>query len=449
MNVMSEKDFVKQLRKELPKWRKSNLISETQRDKILSHYNIHVDRSKKLVAILSILGSILIGVGIILFVASNWRTIPRYWRVILLITALLASYAAGFYLKFKKQMEKTGMALVLLGTLIFGANIFLIAQMYNINAHYPNGVLFWCLGALLVAYSLRSKIILSLTVVLAWLWSTMETTGFEHANYWFIPLFAVLVYLAYNYKSVMAITLSILAGGYWLFHNGFYFIDHSYYWDYRLWISFLIMMLYGVIIYSLAKHHEKSPILNKIFKFLGYLGITVPLYSISMEWFLDTMPKGVFFIMFSRENIIILILSLIMFAAALYLTVTNWRKAENVISTAESTFSFSIIILLLIPYLLAMNSGLTKLFSVYFSILVFLTLLGFIFVGYKDKEELYINAAIVVFVIEVITLYFRYAWAYLDRSIFFIVGGIILVAGGIYLEKGRRKFIGEVIESKG
>ena len=45
---------------------------------------------------------------------------------------------------------------VSLGTMFFGAGIWLIAQVYHIDEHYPNGFLLWGLGALAMAWALRS-----------------------------------------------------------------------------------------------------------------------------------------------------------------------------------------------------------------------------------------------------------------------------------------------------
>jgi len=45
---------------------------------------------------------------------------------------------------------------LLLGVILFGSNIMLIAQIYHIDSHFPNGVLMWSLGALLAAWLVRN-----------------------------------------------------------------------------------------------------------------------------------------------------------------------------------------------------------------------------------------------------------------------------------------------------
>ena len=47
--------------------------------------------------------------------------------------------------------RRFGSERVVLGILLFGSNIWFIAQTYNINAHYPDGTMLWALGALAAA----------------------------------------------------------------------------------------------------------------------------------------------------------------------------------------------------------------------------------------------------------------------------------------------------------
>lgn len=40
--------------------------------------------------------------------------------------------------------------------MLFGAGIWLVAQIYHIEEHYPNGFLIWGLGAMALAWALPS-----------------------------------------------------------------------------------------------------------------------------------------------------------------------------------------------------------------------------------------------------------------------------------------------------
>ena len=70
---------------------------------------------------LSILGAVLVGLGIITFFAANWDEIPRSVKLGALIAGVVLSYGAGFFLWQRLGYTAVGIALVLLGCIIYGA----------------------------------------------------------------------------------------------------------------------------------------------------------------------------------------------------------------------------------------------------------------------------------------------------------------------------------------
>ena len=55
--------------------------------------------------------------------------------------------------------------------MFYGAGIWLVAQVYHIDEHYPNGFLFWALGALVLAWALESIPQALLATVLFTIWA--------------------------------------------------------------------------------------------------------------------------------------------------------------------------------------------------------------------------------------------------------------------------------------
>ncbi len=109
-------------------------------------------QSKKTIRIILVIGAILIGAGIFSFLAANWRGMSNTLKLIIIITLMLVAYAAGWQVKEKYKLVKTGQALIFLGAIIYGAGIFLVAQMFNIRANWPDGFILWMLGALAMAF---------------------------------------------------------------------------------------------------------------------------------------------------------------------------------------------------------------------------------------------------------------------------------------------------------
>ena len=123
-------------------------------------------------AVLAVMGALVTGFGVILFFAANWSDIPRWLRVGSLIAGMALLYGLGYYLR---EVRRTNLhvahALIFLGTVLFGASLFLVGQMYHVQAHDPMGFLIWAIGCLSVALLVRSGPIaaLGLLVVVAWI----------------------------------------------------------------------------------------------------------------------------------------------------------------------------------------------------------------------------------------------------------------------------------------
>ena len=100
------------------------------------------DSKKRITTIMAVIGAILVGAGIFSFVAANWQEIGKFYKILIILCSMLSSYYGGWILKERYHRVKTGEALILLGSIIYGAGIFLIGQMFNIRANWPVGSIF-------------------------------------------------------------------------------------------------------------------------------------------------------------------------------------------------------------------------------------------------------------------------------------------------------------------
>ncbi|MCD6270361.1 DUF2157 domain-containing protein [bacterium] len=124
------------------------------------------DALKKTIRIIVIIGAILVGAGIFSFIAANWQEITKPVKIFIILAAMLISYAAGWHLKEKMNLPKSGEALILLGVIIYGAGIFLIAQMFHIRANWPDGFILWMIGTIAIAYVMESSPLFCLSILL-------------------------------------------------------------------------------------------------------------------------------------------------------------------------------------------------------------------------------------------------------------------------------------------
>lgn len=120
-----------------------NNIKETNQTK-------HERQKINIVQIVTYIGAILIGLGIFSFVAANWTGMASSIKILTLLMLMTLSYAAAF-LSESNNMQKTAGAFYLLGSLVFGASIFLIGQIFNIRGNWAEGFIYWMLGILPLA----------------------------------------------------------------------------------------------------------------------------------------------------------------------------------------------------------------------------------------------------------------------------------------------------------
>jgi uncharacterized membrane protein len=114
---------------------------------------------KRITNIMAVIGAILIGAGIFSFVAANWQEVGKFYKILIILCSMLSSYYGGWILKEKYHRVKTGEALILLGSIIYGAGIFLIGQMFNIRANWPDAFILWMFGLLALGLALNSFVI--------------------------------------------------------------------------------------------------------------------------------------------------------------------------------------------------------------------------------------------------------------------------------------------------
>lgn len=122
------------------------------------------DVSKKTIRIILTIGAILVGAGIFSFIAANWTGMAKVSKILVIFVSMIVSYGAGWYFKEKLKLLKTGETFILLGSIIYGAGIFLIGQMFNIRSNWPDAFLLWMIGTIFMAFAVESYLLFSLAI---------------------------------------------------------------------------------------------------------------------------------------------------------------------------------------------------------------------------------------------------------------------------------------------
>ncbi|MBF0569007.1 MAG: DUF2157 domain-containing protein [Nitrospirae bacterium] len=396
--------FIRELQQQVGLWLVDGIIDARQRDLILARYNetgeIHqpVESDKtvipsRLILTLSILGVLLLGAGIILFFSAHWSAIPNWGKIAIVFAGMLSSYGTGYHLSYEKgTYPGVGASLFLLGAIIYGAGIFLIAQAYNVSSHSPIGILMWGAGVLPMAYAVRLKPLLALSIVTLLVWIFMEISpGFNS--------------LSGNSDMIPSLFLGV-----------------------------------GVTLWGIGLMHEDFSSLNPLS--FPYLAAGLPLTYLAAYVFtfkgaasmraagLDIFEVRAFYI--GIGCIFLLSQALRLFCRAR----GKWRRNETLLLLLMIVFTAS-------PYIYSRFTGApVRSISLVLSNLIYAAaVLWIIFIGYLKRSRVYVNVGVVFFALDVLGRYVDILWGMLHTSLFFLLGGALLIALGVVLEKKRRKLL--------
>lgn len=377
----------------IEKWVGEGLINEKQKEKMLSDIETRKkeERSNKFVVVLSTIGAILLGIGAIIFIAANWQDMSKFMKVFVLVGATMASYVSGFYFRYwGKNLPIVGSSLLFLSSLLFGADLILIAQIYNVEANSHLLVLTWLLGVLPMVYAFESKSSAFLSVGLFYLW--MGLYLFKGVDYYSInerllaPLFAIA----------------------------------------------------SIFIFVVGAFHYASDRLKEIAKTYRSLALFMLMFVIFLLTF-DFLSTDYYYGDIRSYNVLPFVISVALtFLASFAALFFNPGKIQT--SVLENMSAVVLAALMGIFYFYPTES------SVYVLIfnLVFAGLIGLMmWRGIAEEKAHIVSMASFWLMLFILARYFDWFWGLLPTSGFFIIGGLILVMGGIALERNRRKLVEE------
>lgn len=221
--MLSEK-FRRQLRQEVEQWLTEELIDASVYDQLSNRYQfseLETAARNRFIAILLGLGSVLLGLGLITFVAANWQAWSRGVKVVLLLSVFIGVNSAGFFLwrrSIDRWQRRLGQGLLLLGALALGANIALMSQMFHHSGPVYQLYLVWGLGVLAMAYSLRLSMLGLFAAVLMGLGYGLGLPEFVAIGE--VPWLRLMVQHMPVLSGLMFIPLAYWCRSQWLFRIG-------------------------------------------------------------------------------------------------------------------------------------------------------------------------------------------------------------------------------------
>ncbi len=165
------------LKTEVHFWKSEGTISETQLNSIISQYDSLADsEQKKSTAFYTLISaaSILAGAALLLLIGYNWENLNYVAKLGIIFGITISFQCLTLVSRFRWKNNTLSEVFSLLSCISYGSGIWLIAQIFNLNAHYPDGFYWWALGSLPLAFLGQSSLLWFLVIVLEIIWCFTE-----------------------------------------------------------------------------------------------------------------------------------------------------------------------------------------------------------------------------------------------------------------------------------
>lgn len=168
------------LKTEVHCWKSEAIISENQLNSIISQYDSLADsEQKKTTAFYTLISaaSILAGAALLLLIGYNWEILNYIAKLAIIFGITISFQCLTLVSRFRWKNNVLSEVFSLLSCISYGSGIWLIAQIFNLNAHYPDGFYWWALGSIPLAFLGQSSLLWFLVIVLEIIWCFSEVNA--------------------------------------------------------------------------------------------------------------------------------------------------------------------------------------------------------------------------------------------------------------------------------
>lgn len=427
---------MKNTRDLLPEWVKEGLITPEQARNIDQWLLKRNSGGPSVLVILSIIGALLTGIGIILIVAHNWDYLPHAVRLAFAMLPSVVFTALKLYALFRKPESAAWReSSSLLQILSFGASISLLSQIYQLGGSLESFLVSWLALATPTLFYGKSSSALPLYLVLA-TWFVLAA-GFNHdpafhpAHYlWMLGCIFWCLWI----KNKLENALRLFQLMSWLLPVSIALAISTLIRESKTEeIAFLMYTAYAALLMvagQLAVRWHQGLTKNG-FNTLGRLGIIILLILMSYKFYWKLLDQDLFEDwQFAGDPMFFL--SLIFWLSALLLSAWLYMRKQFFVFpefiAAISVFVLSFILGKANPVagMLAVNSTLL-LIGVYY-----------IRTGVRNGEIIILNYGFLWISLFLICRFFDFDVSFLVRGLFFVAIGLIFF-GINYLMANRKK----------
>lgn len=316
---------------DLPELVKNQVISEDVAIRISDYYKSQeTEAPNKLFTVFGVLGSLLVGLGIILILAHNWDDFsPTLKTVFAFFPLVVGQLAVGCSLIKKKSSTWKEAS----GTFLFfavGSSIGLVSQIYNIPGNLSTYVLTWILLCLPLIYLLKSNAVAMLHIIFSTFYACSLGYGFNSDSktpwlYLLLLLAFMPHYLLLLKKRPTANSTSIFN---WLVPLSIIFVLGTFL-EYHRDLGYLMYITLFGLFYNIGKFpiFDGGKLRRNAYLIFGSVGTVSMLLLTSFNWVWELHLDASLFL--SKEFYITLLLFGLTLGLLLYLYSKKWVKHFN------------------------------------------------------------------------------------------------------------------------
>jgi uncharacterized membrane protein len=352
--------------------------------------------------------------------------------VAILLAALWGAHAAS-YVALRAKADHFAEAMMLLGVVLFGAGIMLIGQMYHLSADPPAGVLLWALGAIVAAWAWPSQLAACAALVLISLWFILAAPEAAPAVYLpFLPVWAAMLppilrmrWMAAYHVALVSLAWFVLATLISLMLENEVTADDIL----RLGCAVAALLLAaGSLLSGIGPAAPFAVPLDRY----ALVGLLSAVTLLALPSFHDAKSGGDPWL--SEMAALVLLPAL---AAAVF----RWQLVADRLALGAVGLAAVAVAGAVAP------AGHGWLALAVLNLVLVAALIALIAEGYRRDDRFVVNLGFLTFALTILRLYFDTFWLLFDRSLFFMVGGLLVIALGWGLERKRRNLIGDLREA--
>lgn len=413
---------------------KNGIISETTADSIQQYYtDRNTTNPNRLLLIFAVLGSLLIGAGIILIIGHNWDSFPRWLKTSLSFLPLIIAQIIVAYTILKKYdnpIWREASAVILFFAI--GASISLVSQVYHIVGDIKSFLLTWIILAIPIVYLLKSKAVLLL--VIAFLTSYGQQVGYVHQRstpyYYWLLLLSLVPFIYQLFKTEK--TSNSLSFILWALLGSITMLLATFEMDFSPVVLCIYMSYFGLL-YLVGIWYKKytDSFVRNPFIVIGCIGTIIFLFISSFQGFWENVNEPRNVIQFSELSTYIWIGLTIMATALLVFLFRNDK------TSLSNPLNYSFLLFIVIYCLCYINPFI----SVSLSNLLLLCIgISLIWRGNIELDLRLLNVGLVIILILIVARFFDFKISFIVRGIIFVFLGIAFFLANYALIKKRKEY---------